>query len=282
MKNRISTHLRLLPKVAAAVLAFALCFSFSALAEQTEKPAAEKTDAAEVELNAKGDQLKLPGLTVQVKERYVDVDAKVCLTGGMLELIACTKGSKEHESIIAVEAKAAHIHAALLLIQARPGNPAMRKQIEGEEGGWVNYPPRGAKIDVSLVLDDENGKKVERPISDFLIKGDDGFGSLNEDEDAERERFPTKTFLFAGSHVFKDGKNEPRYLADESGNVISIATFGDELLCLPGMHGHANEGLVWEIDSTHLPKLGADVKLRLRPHGPKVPDAEKSKDKTTE
>ena len=40
-------------------------------------------------------QLKLPGLTVNVAERCVDIEATVCLDKGLLELVACTKGSKE-------------------------------------------------------------------------------------------------------------------------------------------------------------------------------------------
>lgn len=264
--------------VAGLFLIVGPCLQDRAFAEEEAKPEEAAADAL-VEMTEKRDKLKLPGLTVMVKERYVDVDSRVCLTGGMLELIACTKDTKEHEAIIAIDAKAAHVHAALLLLNAKAGNPAMRKPVEGEEGRWVDYPPRGSKVDVSLVIEGEDGKPVERPISDFIVKNDDNFSGTSDTDITEKERFPTHTFLFAGSHVFKDGKREPTYLADESGNVISLATFGDELLCLPGVHGHGNEGLVWEIDPTHLPKLGTNVKLRLRPQGPK---AEKSEDKTTE
>ena len=54
------------------------------------------------------------------------------------------------------------------------------------------------------------------------------------------------------------------YLADRSGHVISIATFGDELLCLPEVHSQDNGALMWRIDPTHLPKPGTKVTLRLR------------------
>ena len=72
-------------------------------------------------------------------------------------------------------------------------------------------------------------------------------------------------FLFAGSHLRDNGPGPRQYLADLSGNVISIATFGDELLCLPGVHSEANDALMWQIDATHLPKVGSKVTLRLRP-----------------
>ena len=45
-----------------------------------------------------------------------------------------------------------------------------------------------------------------------------------------------------------------KYACEYSGNVISISTFGDELLCLPGIHGHANDELAWEVNSEKLLK----------------------------
>ncbi|HUT11365.1 MAG TPA: hypothetical protein VMY42_12770 [Thermoguttaceae bacterium] len=45
----------------------------------------------------------------------------------------------------------------------------------------------------------------------------------------------------------------------------AIATFGDELLCLPEVHSRDNDSLMWQIDSTHLPEVGTKVTLRLRP-----------------
>jgi|AntRauTorckE6833_2_1112554.scaffolds.fasta_scaffold15506_2 hypothetical protein len=225
--------------------------------EPAENPLAELSEGRE--------ELKLPGIRVLIKERYVDVDSKVCLDSGMLELIACTKDSKEHESLIAIDAKAAHVHAALLLIGARPGNPATSKRVDGEQVRWIHVPPRGQNIDVFLVLENKEGVPTEYPISHFLTRAEEHEVYTTEEDEEKPKEFPTNTFLFAGSHVFKDGESEPVYLSDESGNVISIATFGDELLCLPGFHEHGNEGLVWEIDSEKLPPLGTKVILRLKP-----------------
>ena len=245
-----------------------------ALAEATKK--SEEPGVVEAK---DPEQLELPGIKVQIKERYVDVDATVCLSEGLLELIACAKATKEHESIIVLEAKAAHVHASLLLIGARPGNPATRKLIEGatpENPRWIDYPPSGEKIDVFLVVKDAEGKMVERPISDFLIKEEEHYGvPVQGEEKKEVERFPTNTFVFAGSHIYQGEKGPPKYLADVDGNVISISTFGDELLCLPDIHTHGNDGLVWGVDSTYLPEEGTKVILRLRPQFPEAPPAPK-------
>jgi hypothetical protein len=193
----------------------------------------------------------------------VDVASTVCLGQGALELIACTKDTKEHEAIIMIEAVPKHVHTALLLIGARPGSPAMRKPIDKEGTRWMDVPPSGGPVDVSLVFPDKEGKIVERPISDFIVANDDESNPAAQGD--KQERFPTNTFLFAGSilHGEKDGPRQ--YLCDTSGNVISIATFGDELLCLSGVHDEANGHLMWQIDNTHLPAVGTKVTLRLRP-----------------
>jgi hypothetical protein len=106
-------------------------------------------------------------------------------------------------------------------------------------------------------------KNVTYPVIDpdclgLVVK----LGNTSERESGGR-RDP-KTFLFAGSH-FSEEKNMPgKYACEYSGNVISISTFGDELLCLPGIHGHANDELAWKVNAEKLPKVGTSLSLRLR------------------
>ena len=233
--------------------------------------------------------VKLPGLVIDFQKQCVDLDATVCLDRGYLELIACTKGSKEHESIVAITARPMHVHTALLLLGGNNGNPAIRKPVDKEKTRWVELPPRGDSIDVFLVVENSKGETIERPVSDFVKRAKD---HLDEDDDNEShklkdatkkgaadtaDRFPN-TFLFAGSQLRDRGKAPRQYLADQSGHVISIATFGDELLCLPSVHSQENGALMWRVDSTHLPKVGSKVTLRLRPRrkAKKPPNAERT------
>jgi len=228
----------------------------------TDRPGAVggATNAA---LQAALEKLKFPGVTINIQERCVDVDSSVCLHRGDLELVACTKGTKEHESIVAVEAKPMHIHAALLLLGAKPGSPATRQQLGDQAGRWFDVPPSGGPVDVFLVLKDNGGQWVEHPISDFIAPS-----SRRSDDSSSADRpakFPTHTFLFAGSVLYGDGPGPRRYLSDESGNVISLSTFGDELLCLPAIHSQDAEALLWQVNAAKLPAVGSNVTLRLRP-----------------
>jgi hypothetical protein len=240
--------------------------SWGADAASTHKPAPEKSSAKPA-----SKKFKLPGVVIDFHNRYVDLEGTVCLDQGFLELVACTKGSKEHESIVAIEANQMHVHTALLLLGAVNGNSAMRKPVDEEKTRWVNLPPRGDPIYVYLVFTNSDGTIVERPISTFITRAkkrpdeieiDDDRGE--KDEADKESKFPN-TFLFAGSPLRGNGKGARQYLADLSGHVISIATFGDELLCLPGIQSHANGALMWKVDSKHLPDVGTRITLRLRP-----------------
>src|SRR5437667_6987199 len=55
-------------------------------------------------------------------QRRVIVDAYVCLREGQLEQLLTRKQGKEHESILAADVDARHIHAALLLAGAKAGS----------------------------------------------------------------------------------------------------------------------------------------------------------------
>ncbi len=219
--------------------------------------------ATNTTLQAALPKLKFPGVAINVQDRCVDVESSVCLHRGALELVACTKGTKEHESIVAVEAKPMHIHAALLLLGSKSGSPATRKQLADQAGRWIDFPPSGGPVDVFLLLKGKDGKLVEHPISDFIARSNN---TSDDPASVDHEnRFPTHTFLFAGSVLHGDGPGPRRYLSDESGNVISLSTFGDELLCLPAIHSQDNDALVWQVDARKLPAVGSNVTLRLRP-----------------
>jgi len=207
-------------------------------------------------------KLNLPGIKLNLKERCVDVNATICLHEGLLELVACTKGSKEHESILSIAARPMHIHTAMLLMGARPGTPATRKAQDGAPNRWVPVEPAGDPVHVSLVFPDSKGKLQEYPIQKFISPA----------QPDEISGIPTKkklatfsaSFLFAGSHLVENGAGPRKYVCEQSGNVISISTFGDELLCLPGIHGHQNDGLAWQVNSKGLPGIGEQIILRLR------------------
>jgi len=106
---------------------------------------ASKTPFAKlVRLNKQGTVLlDLPGKRLLLK-------TKVVLREGILEMFCCLKKSKEHESILAVDAKAYVIHTGLLLLQTKPGLPV---QYEPKF-----KPPSGQEIRIYVQWKDKNGR----------------------------------------------------------------------------------------------------------------------------
>ena len=233
-----------------------------------DPPETTRDAAPPQDLNEALQRLNLPGIKISVEEWSVDVEATVSLRHGLLELIACVKDTKEHESIVAVNAKPSHIHAALLLIGANPGNPAVRKIVgEGDDARFIELPPRGDLVDVYLVINSEDGPQ-QHPISDFIEMARDDFDHLGNPVtyDDEPDPFPGHSFLFTGSVLVERGEGEPRqYIADYSGNVITLVTFGDEMMSKPGFHDDANHALMWQVKNTKLPELDSAVTLRFKP-----------------
>ena len=193
----------------------------------------------------------LPHVTINTTEKSVDVDALVALHKGKLELVACTVGTKEHESVVAIRASAKHVHLMLVLAGAKEGNPYMREALDDTNTRWRDVPATGHSIEVSLVFEDDSGEMVEHPISHF-IKNENG------------ARYPDRPFLFAGSQLRQREGESPVYIADVSGNFITLSSFGDEVLCQPVFESHDNDSLQWVVDGADLPPIDSEVLLRLR------------------
>ena len=202
-------------------------------------------------------KLNLPGIKLNLEEWSVDVFANICLSEGVLELILCTDNSKEHESIFCTSARPLHIHTALLLMGSKPGNPAMKRVQQKKDVRWVSVDPTGDEIIVSVVFSDKDGVIREYPISDFVSPQSEAVAVK------EKKQFPDN-FIFAGSHLIAGAKGSKKYLCEDTGNVISVSTFGDELLCLSELSGHENDKLNWKVNSKLLPDLGNEVIIRLR------------------
>ena len=229
-------------------------------------------------MSASAEPVKLPGIEVDPVGRCVTVDSTICLREGLLELVACAKGGKEHESLLLMEARPLHVHTALLLLGLESGNPALMERVEGEEERWRHLPPSGDLVEVFLAWKSKDEELIEKPVSEFIVRVSDRV----EGDGAVEERLPTHAFLFAGSRLVENGGGPRVYLGDRSGNLISLATFGDELLCLQGVHSRENQALLWQINTKALPPPGTKVTVRLRPAKSSEPSSSNPKERKNE
>ncbi|QDT63783.1 YdjY domain-containing protein [Calycomorphotria hydatis] len=124
------------------VLSF--CIAGTATAEDEPKPSPELPKTA-VALNKAGTvHIDKPGNRLLLKTQVV-------LCEGTLEMLLCRKGTKEHESILSLDAASANVHAGLLALGVESGKPVSYQP--------TFQPPRGTEIDIFANWIDNDGKE---------------------------------------------------------------------------------------------------------------------------
>lgn len=162
--------------------------------------------------------------------RTVEFDAVAVLDVGFLEQFVCLAGTREHESLFAFEGRASDIHAALLFIGLEPGAPGSWRKAtpdDPETGSIVAIAPSGPELSVEVIV----GAAQPEPIASFIRVAPLADGS-------ERLAAPIDSFrfVFAGSRLRRDRRTgEDRYVADGSGSLIGLVTFGDETVAAKGV-----------------------------------------------
>ncbi len=122
--------------------------------EKPTKPAEASKSKEPVPLNAQGTVL------LDVSGKRLLLKSKVCLREGVLEMFACRKQSKEHESIVSIDSEAYVIHTGLLALGAKAGSP-VRFQPEYE-------PPKGTRIRIFCQWTDKQGKPHREPAENWV------------------------------------------------------------------------------------------------------------------
>jgi len=174
--------------------------------------------------------------------REVLVGGVITLDRGVIEVFACPRGSKEHESIVATDASARLVHAALLAIGLEPGAP-------------VSYDPdyvaaRGPIVHVQIRWRDAAGVLHERPAQE-LIRNTRTGKPLEAD------------WVFAGSVFWRDPADGQEYYQGDGGDLICVSNFPTATLDLPIESSQANDALLFEAFAERVPPRGTPVEVIL-------------------
>lgn len=174
--------------------------------------------------------------------KAVLIDGVVTLREGLLEMFACLKQTKEHESVVALNTRAYLVHAALLRIGAKPGTPV------AFDGAY--HPPTGSKIEVSVAWLSPEGDWKRARAQDWVC-------------DYRTKKPMTLDWVFAGSGFWRDETTgQQRYLA-ESGDLICVSNFSSATLDVPAESTQSNEGLMFAAFTERIPPLGTPVRAAL-------------------
>lgn len=154
--------------------------------DSAKKPSPATIDGAPVPLNPNGTVL------LDVKGKRVLLKTHVALRQGALEMFCCLKQTKEHESILSLDAKAYVVHTALVALNAKPGSPVRFNP---------DYqPPTGQKINIFVNWTDEKGKVHRVPAQSWVRQ------SINRYRIAKMESLPEGLTLPKNTELRYDKK----------------------------------------------------------------------------
>jgi hypothetical protein len=178
------------------------------------------------------------------QNRSVVMLGSVCQREAPLETFACLRGSKEHESVLAVPVKAYVVHAGLMAAGAVPGTPV---QFEPEY-----KPATGPEIEVTVIWKDTNGEIRRARGQDWV-------------RDVRTKKPMTYPWVFAGSRFVEDSTTGERYYQAEGGELICVSNFPSALLDLPVESSDSNAELLFEANPEQIPPLDTPVTIVLTP-----------------
>lgn len=233
-----------------------------AVGQDGKAPADETPPAAEAEKSA---DEAAPGLVklskkhpvwLDTKRKAVVMDGEVCLREGQLEMFACPKGTKEHESIVAIDCLPEEVHAGLLAVGAKPGTPV---KFDPEY-----VPATGQVVDVFLLWKDAKGGKHQAKAQDWIKHVKTGKPMQHD-------------FVFAGSGFWTDEETGKKHYQANGGDFICVSNFPTAMLDLPVKSSQANADLLFHAYTEKIPPKGTKVRVVLIPRAQKKgPGVEKS------
>lgn len=176
-------------------------------------------------------------------KKQVVLAGEIVLRDGPLEMLACLKETKEHESLVAINTKAAFVHAALQALGANPGHPVeFRPEYKKAEG---------PEVAVTVCWTDDQGKRQCGPAQHWI-------------RNAKTNKELAVPWVFGGSGFFQSVDGQNYYMA-EDGDLICISNFTSAMLDLPIESSQSDDALLFEAWTDRIPERGTKVALILKP-----------------
>ena len=158
-----------------------------------------------------------PQVRAMPDQKAVEVDGHIACRQGFLEQLMCRQGTRDHESLVVTSAPASAVHAALLAAGLQPGAPGAWSV---DPSGVLHLdPPHGQPVQVLVRWSDTRGEHTQ-PLAQWMVNTRAEPGQA------------APAFVFAGSRFQRLPDGSERYVADDSGSIVGLVTFGDEVVAL--------------------------------------------------
>ena len=191
------------------------------------------------------------------KNKQVVMGGNVCQRDALLEMFACPVGTKEHESLISVKARALVVHTALLATGAESGKPA-----HWDPKTKKYFNATGDPIDIQVEWLDKDGKRQRVNAQQWV-------------RNVKTKKAMTSGWVFGGSGFHVDETTKRRHYLAESGSLICVSNFPDATLDLPTESSKSNEELLYTPFTERIPPQGTRVLVYMKPIKKKADEKEK-------
>ena len=178
---------------------------------------------------------------IDMKSKKVMLAGQICLQQGALEVFACPRRTKEHESIISVNATALELHTCLIAIGADPGKPVQ----------WApDYQSAtGPEINIDVIWSESN-QEISRNAKELV-------------RNFETKKELDRNWVFGGSQFYVNPHDGSKVYYGDSGEMICLSNFSTATLDLPVESSGSNEMLLFEANTEKLPPVGTKAYLVL-------------------
>lgn len=226
---------------------FTAALAVTAASQSQESRSPELADSTGVSPDGLVKLSKANDVWLDSKRKAVVVDGQVCLREGLLEMFACTKGTKEHESIVTLNCLAEEVHAGLLAVGAKVGTAVTFDPVYKAATGQV--------VDVYVLWKDAAGDKHQAKAQDWI-------------RDIKSQKAMRHDWVFAGSGFWKDPETGKSHYKANGGDLICVSNFPTATLDLPIESSQANDHLMFEAFADKIPPRGTKVRVVLIPRAP--------------
>jgi hypothetical protein len=158
-----------------------------------------------------------PQVRAVLAQKAVELEGRIACRQGFLEQLVCRQGTRDHESLIVTTAPASAVHAALLAAGLQAGTPGSWSV--DRSGALQLIQPQGETVQVLVRWVDATGERTQ-PLAQWMV---------NTRADPGQ---PAPAFVFAGSRFRRMADGSERYAADDSGSIVGLVTFGDEVVAM--------------------------------------------------
>lgn len=223
------------------LIVFVASFSSHAFSQKPDRAGSESLKPSHAEKKS-GTKEFAPGIVIDWSAAAVELDAKVVLREGPLELLACSPQTKEHESILVIPARPLNIFQALGLIGLQPGSPPFYDE---KQEKW--YPASGEPLELRVRWRAGDSARDE-PATKWLSE--------------PRTGKPPESLIwvFSGSVM----REREKFAADGDGTVAAVVDF-DSALISPSVRHSADDEELWLIaNKDEIPPVGTRCTLLVR------------------